>query len=45
MAWDDPAIDADWGVTDPTLSARDQQNPARADLGRRAATTTGGLRT
>jgi dTDP-4-dehydrorhamnose 3,5-epimerase len=32
VAWDDPAIDADWGVVDPTLSARDQQNPARADL-------------
>jgi dTDP-4-dehydrorhamnose 3,5-epimerase len=32
VAWDDPAIDADWGVVDPTLSARDQQNPGRADL-------------
>ena len=32
VAWNDPAVDADWGVTDPTLSARDQNNPARADL-------------
>jgi dTDP-4-dehydrorhamnose 3,5-epimerase len=32
VAWDDPAIDADWGVTEPTLSKRDQSNPARADL-------------
>jgi len=32
VAWDDPAIGADWGVTDPILSERDQQNPARADL-------------
>jgi dTDP-4-dehydrorhamnose 3,5-epimerase len=32
VAWDDPAIEADWGVTEPTLSKRDQQNPARAEL-------------
>jgi dTDP-4-dehydrorhamnose 3,5-epimerase len=32
VAWDDPAIDADWGVTDPTLSARDQKNPSRAEI-------------
>ena len=32
VAWDDPAIDADWGVTDPTLSKRDQANPARDAL-------------
>ena len=32
VAWDDPAIGADWGVTEPTLSKRDQANPARADL-------------
>ena len=32
VAWDDPAIAADWGVTTPTLSARDQQNPARSEL-------------
>jgi dTDP-4-dehydrorhamnose 3,5-epimerase len=32
VAWDDPAVAADWGVTDPVLSSRDQANPARADL-------------
>ena len=32
VAWDDPAIDADWGVTEPTLSKRDQDNPGRAGL-------------
>jgi dTDP-4-dehydrorhamnose 3,5-epimerase len=32
VAWDDPAIDADWGVTDPTLSKRDQTNPGRDAL-------------
>lgn len=32
VAWDDPAVGADWGVTDPVLSARDRANPLRADL-------------
>ncbi len=32
VAWDDPAIGADWGVATPTLSGRDQANPCRADL-------------
>jgi dTDP-4-dehydrorhamnose 3,5-epimerase len=32
VAWDDSAIGADWGITDPILSARDQANPARASL-------------
>ena len=32
VAWDDPAVAADWGVTDPTLSERDQENPMRAAL-------------
>ncbi len=32
VAWDDPAIGADWGVADPTLSERDRQNPLRAAL-------------
>ena len=32
VAWDDPAVGADWGVTDPVLSARDQKNPRRADI-------------
>jgi dTDP-4-dehydrorhamnose 3,5-epimerase len=32
VAWDDPVIAADWGVTDPVLSDRDTTNPMRADL-------------
>ena len=32
VAWDDPAIGADWGLTDPVLSERDGSNPRRADL-------------
>jgi dTDP-4-dehydrorhamnose 3,5-epimerase len=32
VAWDDPDVGADWGVTDPILSARDQANPRRRDL-------------
>ena len=32
VAWDDPEIGADWGVSDPILSARDRANPARGDL-------------
>lgn len=29
VAWDDPAVKADWGVDEPILSARDQANPRR----------------
>jgi len=32
VAWNDPTIGADWGVSDPTMSDRDRQNPLRADL-------------
>jgi dTDP-4-dehydrorhamnose 3,5-epimerase len=32
VAWDDPDIGADWGVTDPELSGRDRSNPRRGDL-------------
>jgi dTDP-4-dehydrorhamnose 3,5-epimerase len=32
VAWDDPQIGADWGITQPVLSARDRHNPRRADL-------------
>ena len=32
VAWDDPAIGADWGVTDPVVSDRDQRNPSRSKL-------------
>jgi len=33
VAWDDPEIGADWGVSDPILSPRDQTNPRRAEIG------------
>ncbi len=32
VAWDDPAVGADWGVRDPVLSARDRANPGRDQL-------------
>jgi len=32
VAWDDPEIGADWGVTDPVLSKRDQENRRRAEI-------------
>jgi len=32
VAWDDPAVGADWGVAEPVLSERDRGNPRRADL-------------
>jgi dTDP-4-dehydrorhamnose 3,5-epimerase len=32
VAWDDPEIAADWGVTKPELSNRDEANPKRAEL-------------
>ena len=32
VAWDDPEINADWGVPNPVLSLRDQANPRRGDL-------------
>ena len=32
VAWDDPAINADWGVADPILSDRDRKNPNRSDI-------------
>ncbi len=32
LAWDDAAVQIDWGVTDPILSGRDQTNPKRADI-------------
>ncbi len=32
VAWDDPAIAADWGVVDPVLSNRDRTNPLRVDI-------------
>ena len=32
VAWDDPDVGADWGISDPVLSARDQVNPRRAEI-------------
>lgn len=32
VAFDDPALGLDWGVTDPYVSARDRKNPLRADI-------------
>jgi dTDP-4-dehydrorhamnose 3,5-epimerase len=32
VAWDDPAVQADWGLAEPILSNRDQKNPRRDDL-------------
>jgi dTDP-4-dehydrorhamnose 3,5-epimerase len=32
VAWDDPDIGADWGVTDPILSARDAALPPRREV-------------
>ena len=32
VAWDDPDVAADWGITGPVLSERDQSNPHRSDL-------------
>ena len=32
LIWNDPAVKADWGVTDPILSERDRKNPRRADI-------------
>lgn len=32
VLWNDPAVDADWGLTNPILSERDAANPLRADI-------------
>ncbi len=32
VAWDDPAVSGDWGLTDPVLSARDRDNPLRSEI-------------
>ena len=32
VAWDDPEIAGDWGVTAPILSARDSANPRRREI-------------
>jgi dTDP-4-dehydrorhamnose 3,5-epimerase len=32
LAWDDPDVDAAWGIEDPVLSARDRANPRRREI-------------
>ena len=32
LAWNDPALGIEWPVSDPVLSARDEQNPRLGDL-------------
>ena len=32
VAYDDPAVGADWGIATPTLSKRDRANPLRKDI-------------
>ena len=32
VAWDDPALGVDWGMTDPVVSERDQTNPTVAEI-------------
>jgi dTDP-4-dehydrorhamnose 3,5-epimerase len=32
VAWNDPDIDADWGLDHPVLSTRDSKNPRNVDL-------------
>ena len=32
VAWDDPQIDAHWGVSEPILSKRDETNPTRDEI-------------
>ena len=32
VAWDDPALAADWRLSEPILSDRDTKNPLRADI-------------
>ena len=38
VAWDDPAVGADWGIEDPVLSKRDRTNPGAGELDRVALT-------
>lgn len=35
VAWDDPSVKADWGITNPVLSERDLRNPSVASIEQR----------
>ena len=43
VAWDDPEIGADWGIENPILSDRDQNNPYKKSIPQ-AAQPRSGLR-
>src|SRR5579872_2671259 len=46
VAWDDPDIGADWGLTgEPVVSTRDRTNPSRKALGESGTLPRWGLRT
>jgi dTDP-4-dehydrorhamnose 3,5-epimerase len=32
VAWDDPELGAEWGLSDPVVSARDAANPLRSEI-------------
>lgn len=32
VAWDDPDLAIDWGITEPVISVRDRENPRRAEI-------------
>ena len=32
VAWDDPDLGIDWGITEPVISVRDRENPRRAEI-------------
>ncbi len=32
LSWDDPDVAADWGLSEPILSERDQSNPSRKEI-------------
>ncbi len=32
VAWDDPALEAEWRLSDPILSDRDRKNPRRSEI-------------
>ena len=32
LAWDDPDLAIDWGITDPVVSDRDKNNPRRKEI-------------